>query len=121
MNWSDIACIVFVAVTINHLGLIAAIEQVIGRGLPIVHCPKCLSFWLVMICGTFNVQSSMFNGQCSMVNVQCFISLLALSLLSSYMAIWLELIEGFIDVLYHKIYEQIYSTTNTTTDHTQRT
>jgi hypothetical protein len=34
--------------------------------------------------------------------------MLAISFLTSYIAIWLELLEGFIDTLYLKLYEQIY-------------
>ena len=30
MEWSDIACIVFVCVTANHLGLVKAVEEKIG-------------------------------------------------------------------------------------------
>ena len=36
-------------------------------------------------------------------------------ILASYTAIWLELLEGFIDTLYLKLYETIYTTPNDTT------
>lgn len=39
---------------------------------------------------------------------------LAISSLASYAAIWLELFEGYIDTLYKKLYDKIYSTTDTT-------
>ena len=105
MNWIDIAAIVFAAVTVNHLGLIRAIELVTGRILPVLNCGKCLTFWSVLI---FMVLSS--------ENV---IRSVAISLLASYTALWLELFEGFIDVLYNKVYEKIYSTSINDKDPTQ--
>lgn len=101
MNWSDIACIVFVCVTANHLGLIVAIERVTGRDLPVINCPKCLSFWVTM-------------GYCGLNGGYGLLAMLAVSFLASYIAIWLELIEGFIDTLYLKLYEKIYATTDNT-------
>lgn len=98
--WSDIACIVFVCVTINHLGLVKAAEDVIKREIPIINCPKCASFWVTLFYCCCNTATS-------------WTIILALSLISSYMAIWLELFEGYIDFIYNKIYEQIYSTADT--------
>lgn len=90
--WSDIAGIVFVATTINHLGLISAIEGVIKRRLVVVNCPKCLSFWSCMF---------WLTGSCSLI------TMLAVSLLASYSALWLELAEAYLDTLYMKLYEKI--------------
>ena len=44
----DIASIVFVCVTANHLGLVKAIEDVADKELRIVNCPRCLTFWSVL-------------------------------------------------------------------------
>ena len=93
--WIDIASIVFVCVTANHLGLIKAIEEVTGVELHIVNCVKCFTWWttlLYMVCTCHSVITS-----------------LAISFLCSYLAIWLELFEGYIDTLYLKLYEKIYS------------
>ena len=97
--WIDIASIVFVCVTANHLGLIKAIESVIKcYHLPIISCPKCFTFWSVLL-------------YCS-VGCGCVATTtLAISFLASYSAIWLELFEGFIDTLYMKCYEKIYPDT----------
>lgn len=97
MNWIDIACIVFVSVTANHLGLISAIEEMVGKRLLIINCPKCLTFWSTMAYGLWETQA------CETITV------LAISFLASYSAIWLELLEGFVDTLYMKCYEKIYS------------
>ena len=102
----DIASIVFVCVTMNHLGLISTIEGIIKHSLPVVNCPKCASFWSVFVYGMAEVDSSLFTLHSSL-------RLLAISFLASYSALWLELLEGFIDTLYTKLYDTIYPTTDT--------
>lgn len=97
--WIDIASIVFVCVTANHLGLVKAIEQRLDKELPIINCPKCSTFWLAM---AYNVWSVGFSD---------IPYILAISFLSSYSALWLELLEGYIDTLYLKLYDKIYTTT----------
>ena len=101
MNWIDIASIVFVCVTMNHLGLIGKIEEINGK-LPILNCPKCSSFWGVMLY--------------MLVTTRHIIVSLAISFLCSYLAIWLELFEGYVDTLYNKLYDKIYPTADTTDD-----
>lgn len=99
MIW-DIACIVFVCVTANHLGLIGKIEEILRFRIPILDCPKCASFWCTMVylgC----------HGMATYPIGSWVITMLAISFLASYAAIWLELIEGMIDKLYLKCYEII--------------
>ena len=93
MDWIDIASIVFVCVTMNHLGLITAIESVIKNRLPILNCPKCCTFWSVLLYG---LTANHF------VEIH---ELLAISFLASYIALWLELFESLIDTLYLRLYE----------------
>ena len=116
MCWKDIACIVFACVTVNHLGLIRAAIGVFFKKretLPIVSCPKCLTFWSMMICGVVEENSSLFTLHSSL-------RLLAVSFLCAYLAIWLELAEGIIDKLYDYIYGKIYPTTDTAADNEER-
>jgi hypothetical protein len=102
MNWIDIASIIFACVTANHLGLIAAIERIIKRPLPIINCPKCFTFWSVLACEVCHVGfPDMYLP-------------LAISFLSSYLALWLELLEAYIDTLYTKLYDKIYPTNDDT-------
>ena len=96
--WLDIACIVFIAVTMNHLGLIGEIERITGKRLIVLNCPKCASFWLILAYGLVGMES--FYGE--------FVQILAISFLCAYFAIWIELLEGFIDILYMWLYEKIY-------------
>ena len=96
MDWIDIVGIVFVCVTANHLGLVKAIEDAAHRELRIVNCPKCFSFWSVLAYTVITSRNA--------------ITSLAISFLCSYIALWLELLEGFIDTLYMKVYEKITTT-----------
>lgn len=101
MDWIDIAGIVFVCVTMNHLGLIKAIEETAESELPILNCPKCSSFWSVLFY--------------TIITSKQIIMPLAVSFLASYSALWLELLEGYVDTLYMKLYGKIYKTDADTT------
>ena len=101
MNFLDIASIVFVCTAANHMGLIPAIESAIRHRLPVLNCIKCLTFWSVLVYGIAVANFSLFTLHSSL-------TVLAISFLSSWSAIWLDLFMGMIDHLYIKIYEQIY-------------
>jgi hypothetical protein len=97
MNWMDIAAIVFICTAVNHLELIATIERVIKRSLPVINCPKCFTCWSVMayccLCSN-GIAAAIEEAPRS----------LAISLLCSYLAIWLELLMYAIDTLYNRLY-----------------
>ena len=97
MYWIDIASIVFSCTAANHLGLVEAIEEIIGKKLPIVNCCKCFSFWFVLV-------YSIIIGQ----NI---ITGLAISFLCAYLAVWLELIMGIVDTLYSRVYDKVFTFT----------
>ena len=106
MQWSDIAMLTFACVAANHLELISAIEGVIRHRIPIVNCPKCFTFWSVLLTTSFTGWNM--------------VSALAISFLCAYMATWIELGMGFIDTIYNKLYDKIYSTedsSNTDEEH----
>ena len=103
MDWRAIAAIVFIATAVNHLGLIKAVIGVFFKKretLPIISCPKCLSFWSVMTYGVAEANYSLFTLNSSL-------RLLAIALLCSYLALWLNLIMYAIDTLYNRIYGKI--------------
>ena len=108
MDWMDVAAVVFFSTTVNHLGLISAIESAIKHRLWILDCPKCLSFWSVLVYG--------LSGDGMAANPSCLARLLAISILSAYIAIWLELLESIIDRLYDYIYGKIYPTADSSDD-----
>lgn len=89
----------FSCVAANHMGLIDAIERVIRHQIPIANCPKCFTFWSVL----FTTSFSGWN----------MIEALAISFLFAYTASWLELGMGFIDSLFNRLYEKIYSASDT--------
>ena len=93
MDWRAIAAIVFICTAVNHLGLVGTIEGIIKRELPVVNCPKCLTCWSVM-------------AYQLVTNCNPLLSL-AIALLGSYLAIWLELLMYAIDTLYNRIYGKI--------------
>ena len=107
MNFWDIAGIVFACTAANHLGLIPAIESFIKRRIPVVGCIKCLTFWSVLVYGIAEANSSFFTLHSSF-------TLLAISFLSAWASIWLDLFMGIIDYLYIKVYESFYPTTDKT-------
>ena len=90
----------FSCVAANHLGLIPAMEKVIRHSIPIANCPRCLTFWMVL--------ATTFLSGWNMI------ASLAISFLCSYIAIWLELLMGFIDLKFNKIYATLYPTANDT-------
>jgi hypothetical protein len=103
MEWIDVASIVFVCVTMNHLGLIGEIEKIWGKAIPILNCPKCATFWVTLCYGMWKM---------GFFEIPKIPLLLATSFLASYAALWLELFEGYIDSLYMKLYGKIYETSD---------
>lgn len=106
MNWPDVLMIVFSATAANHLGLVAAAENIICHRLPVLNCPKCAAFWSVIVYGVAVANFSLFTLHFSL-------QILAVAFLSSWSAVWLDLLMGIIDQLYIKLYDKIYPTTDT--------
>ena len=119
MNWPDVLMIVFSAVAANHLGLVAAAESVIRHRLPVVNCPKCAAFWLVLAyglgCEISFTTTDQFVGINDMVayHFEHIPEMLAAAFLSAWSAVWLDLFMGLIDKLYIKVYDTIYPATDT--------
>jgi hypothetical protein len=108
MNWLDVLMIVFSATAANHLGLVAAVEQVLHRPLPVINCPKCLTFWATLTYGCSVCCDSIAALLSALPH------LFALSLLCAWLAVWLDLAMGIIDHLYIKVYDTFYPTANPT-------
>ena len=100
--------IVFSATAANHLGLVAAAESIVRHRLPVLNCPKCAAFWLVLIYGCSVCCDSIAALPPTIPEI------LAAAFLSAWSAIWLDLFMGIIDQLYIKVYDTIYPATNTT-------
>lgn len=95
MDWNAVG-LMFSLTAMNHMGFIDAVEERIGRHLPVVGCIKCSVFWTTLIYGL------VVGGRV--------IPSLALAFLYSYLSLWLELAMGTVDRLYLKLYERIVST-----------
>ena len=119
MNWLDVLMIVFSAVAANHLGLVAAAESVVHHRLPVLNCPKCAAFWLVLaygfgyeICFTTTRHFVDVNDMVA-YHFEYILKLIAVAFLSAWSAVWLDLLMGIIDQLYIKVYDTIYPATDT--------
>lgn len=95
---AHVLMIVFACVAINHLGLVATIEGIVKRRLPVVNCPKCLSCWMVLA-------YQLLVGS-------AIIPAIALALLSAWAATWLHLLMAIIDTFYNRIYDTIFTATD---------
>ena len=91
--------IVFSATAVNHLGLVAAMEGIIGRRLPVIGCPKCLAFWTTL---AYALLASLQVPTAT-----------AVAFLSAWSATWLDLLMGLTDRLYLFIYDKIYPAADT--------
>lgn len=105
MDCLTASLILFSSVAANHLGLVAAVEGVIRHRLPIVNCPKCLTFWATLgygcsvCCDSIAALPSVLPAALPL--------LLAQSFLAAYLAIWLELLMFTIDTIYNRLYDTL--------------
>ena len=116
-SWIDMAGIVFACTAANHLGLVPAVEERIGRSIPIINCPKCFSFWATLAyciaTGSAVPSTATVSGGSAadaISGLAPIIHALAISFLAAWLAVWLELFMGIIDKLYIRIYEKTYPT-----------
>ena len=120
MAWSDIAWIVVACTSANHLGLIAAVESLLHRRLPVVNCPKCFTFWstlaYLLACFLTGDDALLRDGGPITALLSAVPRMLAVAFLASYSALWLELIMYFIDTLYNSIYDKIDKNNRKETD-----
>ena len=77
------------AILAHHLGLSEAISKVISK---VLKCPRCLSFWTVLLVLVLHGYNVFFA--------------IGLSLLMAYLAIWSELLLGFLNQLYEKLWQK---------------
>lgn len=92
---SEVVAITFSCVMFIHLGLVDAVLGVYGieDRVPIVTCPKCLTFWSVLCFQTFTGHNIIMS--------------VAIAFLACYVAIWFDLFLGYMDMLYEEFYHRI--------------
>lgn len=92
-----VSCVLFV-----QMGLSDAITRILRVHFPPLSCPKCMTFWSVLV-WSFLTR----NGPVESV---------ATSFIASYCALWLTLAYDAVAILYNYIYEQITKTNDTSSD-----
>ena len=83
-----ISCVLFVS-----MGLSAAIQETLHFKSQILSCPKCLTFWSVLI---FNLLTGTRP-----------VEAVAVSFISAYVALWAALLLDSITIIYNWFYEKI--------------
>lgn len=83
----------------NHMGLVAAVEQTIKHRIPILNCARCSAFWFSLIYGATGIRYDVVTD---------YLLVVAVSFLTAYAAVWTELLLGGIDLLYNRIYDTFY-------------
>lgn len=97
----DVVAVTVAAVLANHLGLIDAFEQVVRHKLPVLNCAKCLTFWAVLAVVICRYDIATY-----------WTVIVATSFIAAFAAKWIELLFGYIDTLYERIYDKIYPQEN---------
>lgn len=91
--WKEAAEIMASCVLFIGMGLEAEIERILSCRFKVLSCPKCLTFWSVLIFGVFTGHGM--------------VETVAVSFLFAYAALWLSLLCDELTLLYNKIYENI--------------
>lgn len=101
----EVVAITFSCVMFIHLGLVDAILSVysIEDKVPIITCPKCLTFWSVL-CFLVLTGHNIIHS-------------VAIAFLTAYSAIWFDLLLGLMDAWYEDIYNRISERSNTSEIH----
>ena len=93
IDWIDIAEIMIAVVLFENMGMKEAVEKVLKYDFKILSCTRCTTFWATLAYFVYN------NGK--------IIDAISFSFINSYIAVWCELLFGYLTVLYDDIYEEI--------------
>ena len=85
--------ITFACVSAVHLGMSDAVKMVTRTDLPIIGCVKCFTFWSVLAWCVITRHGIVYS--------------IALSMLTAWAAIWLDLLLCASDALYLRIYDKL--------------
>ena len=94
--WKEAAEITASCVLFIGMGLEEEIERILSCRFRILSCPKCLTFWSVLLFGVISGHG--------------FVETVAVSFLFSYAALWLSLLCDELTTLYNKLYDSIQNT-----------
>lgn len=99
----DYFLLAFVCAAMNHMGLIAAAEKILGHSLPVLNCAKCSTFWITLGYGVVHWKALVSPYDSA-------VPIAALSFAFAYVAVWLDLLMGGVDIIYLRIYDAFYPT-----------
>lgn len=102
--------IAFACAAMNHLGLVAAAEKVLRHRLPVLNCPKCSAFWLSLATAVPALAAQATDERAGAM-MGAVLTAVAMSLLCAWIAVWMELLMGGIDLLYNRLYDTFYPAT----------
>lgn len=104
MDWEAallaVSCVLFV-----QMGLSGAIQETLHFKSQILSCPKCLTFWSVLVWNLAHNTPAVMS--------------VAASFILSYAALWAALILDGLTVLYNSLYNAITETTEDTPEDTE--
>ena len=86
--WTGAAAITASCVLFIGMGLEAEIERILSCRFKVLSCPKCLTFWSVLLFGLCNRHG--------------WLEVVAVSFLSSYAALWLTLLCDALTTIYNR-------------------
>lgn len=91
-----VAMLVLSCVMVIHLGLVDAVLRVLGlrSDMPLVTCPKCLTFWTVLVYAVIAHTSLTAS--------------VATAFVSCYIAVWLDLFLGIMDLAYERLERKFF-------------
>ena len=91
--WGAAAMLTTATVLFIGMGLEGEIERVVGIHLRVLSCPKCCTFWTVLVLG--------------IVRGAGFVETVTAAFLFSYAALWLSLGLDALAKLYNRLYDEI--------------
>ena len=100
--WKEAAEITACCVLFIGMGLEAEIERILSCRFRILSCPKCLTFWSVLLFGVCTGHG--------------LVGTVAVSFLSAYAALWLTLLCDALTILYNRLYDTITKTEGSAAD-----
>lgn len=93
MEWIDIAKIIVAVVLFENMGMRTAIEKVTGYNFKVLSCTRCTTFWSILF------YISLYEAT--------IIDAISFSFIGSYIAVWCELLFGYLTLIYERIYKKI--------------
>ena len=93
MEYSDIVKIMIAVVLFQNMGMRDAIESIIKYKFKVLSCTRCTTFWVTLL--------YLLSNRGNIIDT------ISLSFVNSYLAVWCELLFGYLTIIYDEIYDKI--------------